>query len=113
VRSGARLPGASRWQVSDSLVYTWSRVAWRPTFVLSHRYISSAPGELTPTPRFQGGYNLVDLRISLTVGKVGVTGFIDNIGGARGVTEAVTAVQGPVEYLVRPRTVGLTLDYRL
>jgi hypothetical protein len=85
----------------------------QPTLVVSHRYISSAPGELTPAPRKQGGYNLVDVRLSAIFGKVEVTGFVANLGDARGVTEAVTGVRGPVEFLARPRTVGVTFDYRL
>src|SRR6185312_2109339 len=113
VPSGARLPGASRWQVSDSVIYNWSDVTARPSLVFSHRYISSAPGELTPAPSRQGGYNLFDLRLSATLGKVGITGFVENIGDTRGVSEAATSVRGPVEFLVRPRTVGVTLDYRL
>jgi outer membrane receptor protein involved in Fe transport len=113
VPRGTRLPGASRWQVSDSVVYSWADLPAQPSLAFSHRYISSAPGELTPAPRMQGGYNLFDLRLSATFGKVGVTGFIENIGDARGISEAVTGVNGPVEYLVRPRTIGVTFDYRL
>jgi outer membrane receptor protein involved in Fe transport len=113
VAAGARLPGASRWQISDSVAYTWAEVAARPSVVFSHRYISSAPGELTPSPPKQGGYNLFDLRLSANLGPVGVTGFVENIGDERGVSRAAVSVHGPVEYLVRPRTIGVTLDYRL
>jgi outer membrane receptor protein involved in Fe transport len=113
VPSGARLPGASRWQISDSISYTLRGSAARPMVLFSHRYISGAPGELSPAPVRQGGYNLFDLRLSARLGRVGLAAFIENIGDARGVTQAVTGVRGPVEFLVRPRTIGLTLDYRL
>jgi iron complex outermembrane receptor protein len=113
VPSGARLPGASRWSVSDSAIYTVSQLALRPTIAFSHRYISSAPGELTPAPQRQGGYDLFDLRLSADLGKVGVSAFVENIGDTRGVSQASTGIRGPVEFVVRPRTVGITLDYRL
>ena len=50
IPAGTRLPGASRWQIADSVVYTFTNSSFRPTVVLSHRYISSAPGELAPDP---------------------------------------------------------------
>jgi iron complex outermembrane receptor protein len=113
VPSGARLPGASRWQISDSVSYTFVDTRTRPTILLSHRYISRAPGELTPDPVKQGGYNLIDARLTADFGRFTAAAFVDNIGNVRGVTEAVTGVRGPVQFLVRPRTIGLTLDYRL
>ncbi len=113
VPAGSALPGASRWQASDSITYAPINSHFAPTFALSHRYISSAPGELTPSPRRQGGYNIFDLRLGATIAGFGVSGFIENIGDTRGVSQAATGVRGPVEFLVRPRTIGITLDYRL
>ena len=113
VPSGSRLPGASRWQISDSVSYTFVDSRFRPTILASHRYISKAPGELSPDPVKQGGYSLFDLRLSGEVGKFGLTGYVENIGDVRGVSQAATGVRGPVEFLVRPRTFGLVLDYRL
>lgn len=113
VSSGARLPGASRWQVSETATYVFRDARFTPTVVLSHRYISSAPGELTPDPPRQGGYNLFDLRVSGTIDHLEITAFAENLGDARGVSTAMTSVHGPVQYLVRPRTVGVTLDYHL
>ncbi|HEX5262749.1 MAG TPA: TonB-dependent receptor [Phenylobacterium sp.] len=113
VKAPTQLPGASRWQVSNSLTYTMSEAPLQPTLVVSHRYISSAPGELTPTPQRQGDYNLFDLRLSTTIRNLELSAFAENIGDVRGVTAASTSVHGPVQYLVRPRTFGLTLDYRL
>ena len=113
VPSGSQLPGASHWQVSDSISYAPADVALSPTFSISHRYISSAPGELSPAPRRQGGYNLFDLRVGGTIGGFGIAAFVENVGDTRGVSQTVTGVRGPVEFLVRPRTIGVTLDHRL
>ena len=113
LRAGTRLPGASRWQVADSVVYTFVNSSFRPSIVLSHRYISKAPAELAPDPVKQGGYNLLDARLSGAVGHFTLTGYVENIGDVRGVSQAGSGVRGPVQFLVRPRTIGLTLDYRL
>lgn len=114
VLAGSRLPGASRWQLSDSISYQPTGIDWQPSATLSHRYISRAPGELTPNPQMQGGYNLVDLRLGGQLGGFGLTAFVENIGDVRGVSQSTAGlVRGPIQYLVRPRTFGLTLDYRL
>jgi outer membrane receptor protein involved in Fe transport len=112
VPAGSQLPGASEWQVSDSIVYAPQLGSFSPEFVLAHRYISSAPAVLLPGSPEQGGYNLVDLRIGGQVGPLGVTFFVDNVGDERGVSRADLGVRGPVDFLVQPRTFGITLDYR-
>jgi iron complex outermembrane recepter protein len=81
-----------------------------PDVVLSVRYTSPAPGTLLfGTP--QGGYNLVDARANIHEGNYTFTLFVDNIGDSRGITTGLT---GPLQqFLVQPRTIGLTVDYRL
>lgn len=110
VPAGTRLPGASKWQLSNLVTYDWAGGPLRPSIVLSHRYVSRAPGNLiNGTP--QGGYNLFDARLGIQLGKFGVTAFAENIGNSRGV---VTGSTGPLQqYIVRPRTFGLTVDLRL
>lgn len=112
VPAGATLPGASEWQVSDAAIYTFVDSGLRPSIAFSHRYVSTAPGALVVTPQEQGGYNLFDLRLSAAFAGFGVAAFVENIGDERGVTQAVTNNRGVSEYVVRPRTYGLTLDYR-
>ena len=112
VPAGSTLPGASEWQVSDAIIYTPQVSAFAPEIVLAHRYISSAPAVLVPGSPVQGGYNLFDLRIGGRKGPVGVYLFVDNLGDERGVSRADLGVRGPVEFLVQPRTIGITLDYR-
>jgi iron complex outermembrane recepter protein len=110
VPSGSTLPGASKWQVANTLSYNWFNAPFKPSLVLADRYISEAPGIfLSGLP--QGDYNLLDARVSLHVKEVGITAFVNNMTDRRGITNAndLPPVQ---EFLVRPRTVGLTLDYR-
>ena len=113
IPAGSQLPGASKWQISDSIVYAPAVSQLAPTFTLSHRYISSAPGELLPTPQMQGDYNLFDVRAGVTMRRFGVSLYVDNISNTRGVSQAMTGVHGPVEFLIQPRTIGITLDYKL
>lgn len=110
VPGGSTLPGASKWQVSNTVSYQWTENEWHPSIVLSHRYISKAPGTfLTGIP--QGGYNLFDARFGVEFSNYAVTAYVANIGDVRGITGGQT---GPLEqYLVRPRTIGLTFDYKL
>lgn len=113
VASGSQLPGASRWQISDSITYAPTGSSIAPTFALSHRYLSGAPGELRPAAQRQGSYSLIDARIGATIAGFGVAAFIDNIADTRGVSQSVTGTRGPVQFLVRPRTIGISLDYKL
>jgi len=113
IPAGSQLPGASKWQISDSIVYAPATAQIAPTVTLSHRYLSSAPGELLPTPQMQGGYNVFDLRAGMTIRRCGVFLYVDNISNARGVSQALTGVRGPVQFLIAPRTIGIALDYKL
>ena len=112
---GATLPGAAKWNASASLRYDWANLPLRPSLVISDRIISSAPGnfgQLVPLTIFD--YNLLDARLAMRVKTLDVTLFVNNAADKRGVSSASYFPGSPFEqYLVRPRTVGITLDYRL
>jgi iron complex outermembrane receptor protein len=92
------------------LSYDWRGGPLEPSFVLAHRYISEAPG-IFGSGAEQGDYNLLDARLSFHVNQFGITVFVNNLADSRGVT---TASEAPLrQFLVRPRTFGITLDYRL
>lgn len=112
VPKGRTLPGAAEWQIADSVLYTFADSEQLPSVAFSHRYIDTAPGALVPSPQQQGGYNLFDLRLSATIAGVGVSAFVENLGDERGITQAVTNNRGVSESIVRPRTYGMTFDYR-
>ncbi|MGA9794389.1 MAG: TonB-dependent receptor [Rhizomicrobium sp.] len=114
VPKGTTLPGASKWQISNTLTYDWINGPLEPSFVLANRYLSRAPGGLiTGAP--QGGYDLVDARVSVHMGSYSLTAFVNNIGDSRGVTSALDAsVSGSLQqFLVQPRTIGVTADYKM
>lgn len=108
---GTRLPGAAKWQISNTISYELSDSSVKPTFVLAHRYLSRSPSQLEATTS-QGGYNLFDARIGASLDRVGITLFVENIADKRGVS--TSADFPPVhQYLVRPRSFGVTLDVKL
>ena len=112
--AGAVLPGASKWNVSGAVSYQWTRLPLQPSILLSDRFISSAPGGFGFTqPVTQGNYNLLDARASAYIKDLQASVFVNNITDRHGVTNAQYYPGEAFErYLVRPRTVGLTLDYR-
>ncbi|MDT9600664.1 TonB-dependent receptor [Sphingosinicella rhizophila] len=115
VPAGSTLPGASKWQLSNIASYDFSRGNLDWTFLLSHRYISKAPGGLVVgsllTGATQGGYHLLAARAGVRRDRIGLTLFVDNIADSHGVTGGTA---DPIQqYIVRPRTFGITLDYRM
>jgi outer membrane receptor protein involved in Fe transport len=115
VPAGSVLPGSSKWQVSDSASYTWDTVPFAPTLTLLHRFVSKAPGPFSPAFAVtQGGYNVFDLRLSGQFHGAEITAFVQNIGDVRGVATVSAFAGSPWErYLIRPRTIGLTFDYKM
>jgi iron complex outermembrane recepter protein len=113
VAAGTTLPGASKWQISDTLSYAWSGRALEPSLLISHRYISEAPSGVLGEPLRQGDYHLIDARLNLRIEKVDIALFVNNIADERGVTTQTLLADQLALYLTRPRTVGLTLAYRL
>ena len=112
IPKGTTLPGASKWQVSDSVGYQWRKSPLRPSVTLLHRYVSSASSSLTFGGR-QGGYNIFDLRTGLQVRNMTLSAFVQNIGDTRGVTNASAYPGTPyAQYLIRPRVLGMTVDVK-
>jgi len=108
------LPGASKWNISGSVRYQLPSLSLQPSIVLADRFISSAPaGFGFVAPLSQGNFNILDCRVSATIKDVEATGFVNNITDRHGITNASYHPGNPIEqYIARPRTVGLTLDYR-
>jgi iron complex outermembrane receptor protein len=111
---GKTLPGASKWNLGATVRYDWSSIPLQPAVLLSDRFVSTAPsgfGFVQPVTR--GNYSLLDARASGRYGRVEATVFVNNIADKRGVSNAAYAPGSPFyQYIVRPRSYGLTLDYR-
>jgi iron complex outermembrane receptor protein len=111
--AGATLPGASKWSLSGGITYR-APGELRPVIQITERFISSAPagfGFVAPVP--QGNFIVLDGRISSYFKDVEATILLNNITDRRGVTNANYYIGSPIaQYIVRPRTVGITFDYR-
>ncbi len=113
--AGAVLPGASKWNISGSVSYQLRSLSLlQPSILLADRFISGAPaGFGFVAPLSQGNFNVLDSRISAYIKAVEATVFVNNITDRHGVTNANYYPGTPIErYIIRPRTVGVTLDYR-
>jgi iron complex outermembrane receptor protein len=113
--AGAVLPGASKWNISASVSYQLRSLSLlQPSVLLADRFISGAPaGFRFVAPLSQGNFNVLDGRISAYIKGVEATVFVNNITDRHGVTNASYYPGSPIEqYIIRPRTVGVTLDYR-
>jgi iron complex outermembrane recepter protein len=109
---GTTLPGSSEWTISNSLAFGFEGVALAPRFVLAHRYLSEAPVAFSGTNQ-KGDFHVVDVRGSVTLGEnLGVSVFLNNALDEYGVLNAPFADFGtPLGSVLRPRTVGLTVDW--
>jgi iron complex outermembrane recepter protein len=94
------------------LGYRWLGVPLEPSFLVSQRFISRAPAQFD-SPVTQGDYGLVDLRAAVHFKGITLTPFVENVGNVRGVSVAEPFPPSPLrQFIVRPRTFGLTVDYR-
>lgn len=112
--AGATLPGASKWNLGATVRYDWSSIPLQPALQLSERFVSTAPaGFGFVEPVTKGNYSLLDARASGRYDHLEATLFVNNIADKRGVSNSSYDPGSPfVQYIVRPRTYGLTLDYR-
>ena len=114
---GSRLPGSADWTVSNLWTYRFAGDT-SPTVTLGHQFVSSGISDLNSavagaTPNRQGNYNLFDLRYRMSFGSTDMTLFGSNLTDKRGVTRTVSEVNGVGEGIVRPRTFGVTMNWRL
>jgi len=112
------LPGASRWVASESLRYQWA-APLKPFVAASYHYVSSAPALLqtfTVQNPTVGDYSTVGFRAGIALpNNLQVSAFVDNLSDHRGVTTAYyTGTFGNTvnDYIVEPRTAGLTISWK-
>ncbi|MFC4312337.1 TonB-dependent receptor domain-containing protein [Steroidobacter flavus] len=110
---GTQLPGASEWQISNTLTYNFDTVL-SPSVILSHRYLSDAPETLQQPYVRVAGYNQFDVRTNFDLGRFDLGLFVTNLTDRRAVTfgYGISATgTGRNEFITRPRTFGITLNW--
>jgi outer membrane receptor protein involved in Fe transport len=114
--AGTTLPGSSKWSVANNLKFQFAEVRGAPGLELAHRYLSSAPVAFgNPPPAERGNFNVFDLRAFIGIGDhYRVLAFVDNLLDKYGVLNAPFATQAvPAGSIIRPRTYGVRLDWKL
>ncbi|MBC7938741.1 MAG: TonB-dependent receptor, partial [Chitinophagaceae bacterium] len=112
---GSPLPGSADWTVSNLLTYRFDG-SRAPTLAVSHQFLSGGLSDLNSavpgaTPNRQGNYNQFDARFRMSFGSIDMTVFGTNLTDKRGVTRTVSESNGVGEGILRPRTVGVTLNW--
>ncbi|PZQ36422.1 MAG: hypothetical protein DI570_32470 [Phenylobacterium zucineum] len=112
---GTRLPGASPWQISNQASYRFSGPL-TPVLTVSHRYLAKAPETLQGPDVKVVGYNQFDARLNVSLDNVDVALFATNLANKRAVAFGYglsSTGTGLSEFVIRPRTVGVTLNWKL
>ena len=111
--AGQVLPGASKWQASVIGSYRWDG-EYSPTFTVTDREISGAPANLQQPFYRINGYNQLDARFSLLFGNTEISLFATNLADRRGVTFSYGDFgEGLQNFVIRPRTVGVRLNWQM
>lgn len=112
IPKGTVLPGASKWTVTNTATIRFE-TPMSPVLTLTHHYVSRAPVALQAVST-QGGFDTFSARLALAVRPdVQVSVFANNITDIRGVTAGPFADFTPAVTIVRPRTIGVTVDWSM
>ena len=113
--AGSRLPGSSKWALANTASLSIQGAPLNPRLELSHRYLSEAPVSFQSV-NTRGDYHLFDLRLLADVtDDISVMAFVNNLFDEYGVLSAPFAEgdPNPQGTVLRPRTVGLRLNWSL
>jgi len=114
VQPGTKLPGTPDFQASTWLGYDLPIRNYPTSIRISYRYIGESTYSLEiPAP--QGDYHLVGLNVDTRLSrKIALSLYAENLGDTAGVTSTLPgnpfAGFADIRYLVRPRTIGLSLQ---
>lgn len=111
---GTTLPGSSKWSLANTLKFEFADVWGAPTFEIAHRYLSKAPVAFGNDAK-RGGFNTFDLRASIGLAEnVRVMAFASNLFDKFGILSApFTSQVTPAGSIIRPRTIGVKVDWTL
>lgn len=112
IEKGQRLPSSAKWRISNSVSYQFPGEL-QPTLTLLHRYVSSETGYINQ-PYIFDGYNVFDIRAGVHKGPYAIAAFVENVGNKDAVTFGYGDYGvGLTEYIIRPRTFGVQLDWAM
>jgi outer membrane receptor protein involved in Fe transport len=113
--SGTVIPGSSKWSTYETATYHFG-LPDSPFVAVSHQYLSRSTSAFVDGLPV-GNYSTFDFRTGAQFGKFAVTGFVTNLADNRGITASqyngAATPSEILQYYVRPRTVGLRVDWKL
>ena len=114
VQAGAKLPGTPEFQASSWIRYMFTMFDKDSSIRLSHRYIGESNFDLV-SPDTQGDYNVFDLLVDSQISDHwSLTFYVKNLADDDGVTSTIPGLSfagfADQQYLLRPRTIGLSLQ---
>jgi outer membrane receptor protein involved in Fe transport len=111
LEKGRDLPGAAHWTTSVNAKYTFNGPN-APYIMLAHQYISGSTNNFDPTSK-AGNYSLFSARAGARFDTFDVQFFVTNIANKRGVTTVDYYGADQVWYVTAPRTIGLSIDWKM
>jgi len=114
IEPGAKMPGTPDFQASTSVDFAFPLFGRDSSLRVSHRFVGESNFDLTSTAT-QGDYHVYGLNLQTQINdKVSVTLFAKNLGDSDGVTSMVEGFAPAgfpdLRYVVRPRTIGLSIQ---
>jgi outer membrane receptor protein involved in Fe transport len=112
VQPGAKLPGTPEFQASSWIRYMFTMFGTDSSVRFSHRYIGESNYDLV-SPAVQGDYNVFDLLLNSQISdNWSLSLYVKNLADDDGVTSMIPETPGFADkrYLLRPRTIGLSLQ---
>ncbi len=114
VQPGAKLPGTPKFQASTWIRYMFTMFGKDSSVRVSHRYIGESNFDLV-SDAVQGDYNVFNLLLNSQISdNWTLSFFVKNLADDDGVTSTIPGIPfagfADKRYLVRPRTIGLSLQ---
>jgi iron complex outermembrane receptor protein len=115
LHAGQQLPGSSKNQLSATASYAWNNNKYTPNLSLSGHTMTGAPADLQGTGEKINGFTTFDTRYAMWFDNVEASLYVNNLTDKRGITFSYgnTAAYGLQQFVIRPRTLGLRLSWKL
>lgn len=112
VLDGARLPGSPKVNANIAAEYSFDLAGYAAFVRADAIYIGKFYGDLQESPTLEAGdYIKADARMGVEVKNLGVEVFVRNLTNEDALTWRGFGIPTPTSYRLRPRTIGIQLQY--
>jgi outer membrane receptor protein involved in Fe transport len=112
--NGDNLPGSADYNLGIGLEYAFTISGFDAFFRSDYSYVDEYFHNFSETGQASGGYSRIDLKAGVAINNFEIDIFVNNLSNADEFTwvESVFGGSGNRAYRLRPRTVGLNLNYQ-